>query len=122
MRQKALFFLVALMFLAASAVYLTPVGCGLVSGKWGSSEGLSGLCTTQLCYRFGNCGHWANPHDRCAALKEGDSVSKVVFELGQPDTETAERLSWNAGKGGTETIKALISDARLTRIECDKKG
>lgn len=122
MRHKALFFLIALMLLAASAVYLTPFGCGLVSGKWGSSEGLSGLCTTQLCYRFGNCGHWANPHDRCAAIKEGDSVSKVVFELGQPDTETTERLSWNAGKGGTETIEALISDARLTRIECDKKG
>jgi hypothetical protein len=109
-----------LILLACGAAYATPFGCRIVGGRWGQAEGLAGLCTTRLCYYFGNCGHWASPSLRCSAVKRGDPLSKVVFELGEPDVALPGRLSWRAAKAGSGEIVAEFANGRLTSIGCNK--
>ena len=103
-------------------MYATSSGCELIGGKWGSAEGLTGLCTTRLCYYFGNCGHWASPISRCSSIQIGDSISKVVFELGEPDVIQPGRFSWFATKGDSKMFDAQFVDGQLTSIECKKEG
>ncbi len=114
--RKLIFAAVILSVLFLAAVFMSRVGCEFFDGKWGQAEG---VCTTRLCYYFGNCGKWAQPVARCLEVKIGDSRAEVVFQFGEPDLDEKTRLSWRMGKGESEMFSAYFEGDTLRAIECE---
>lgn len=89
--------------------------CEKFGGKWASVDS---KCITHSCFKSKNCGYWAFPARRCNRLKINDSISEVIFQLGDPDTISGNWYFWEIRKGGYE-ILAKIENERLTLFFCD---
>ena len=114
---KPLVIVISLFIIVTASVLWTKPGCSFLGGKWGSAVS---SCTTPWCYYFGGCGDWAVPSSRCANVSTGDSIAKVVFELGDPASMENGRLSWPFGKGSSEKFDAQFGDGKLVSISCKK--
>ena len=92
---------------------LAPL-CDAIGGKHAS---VPGRCITRLCYRFGDCGHWATPARWANRLKPGDSESEVVFWLGEPVQRLVDDLSWDCCKASVGMLRAKMRDGRLVHLQ-----
>lgn len=86
--------------------------CQAVGGKLAI-----GRCVLPVCYWLGDCGQWAHPTQWLDRLKPGDSMSKVVFWLGEPLTRDGAYLSWSCGKARADSFRALFRDKRVVEVE-----
>ena len=93
----------------------TPIGCDSIGGKWASN---GSYCITQQCYESGDCGNWAHPIFSCKKLMIGDSIEKVYFNLGNPNSINYQKYTWQSSKGSDKLITATIQNSKLTSLEC----
>ena len=89
--------------------------CEAVGGKH-ANNAFSTRCFTRLCYWLGDCGNWAAPIVWSDRVKPGDSISAVVFWLGEPDRHEGDDLIWPVGKGDDGWIRASIREGRLVAL------
>jgi hypothetical protein len=102
-----------------AAVLVTPFGCGSVGGHWASHWG---KCVTPLCFYFGNCGTWLNPPTPCGQIREGASMARVYFLLGNPSRTDASTASWYFGKPETWEARASFEAGHLAKMSCADHG
>ena len=121
--RKLVLIIVIVLLASVMFIYFTKTGCAYSQGKWGHNDGpfRIGMCTTQLCYQFSNCGAWASPVTNCRNLKEGDSISKVFFEMGMPQRNEETIYYWEASKSESFLISAQIEDKKLVKLNCGVK-
>jgi len=90
--------------------------CRWADGKWG---GAKNECFTRACYARGDCGVWVNPNQRCHALKAGDSIGEVYFQLGNPDKVEGNTYIWFEGKKRDFVpFNATIERGVLKSVNC----
>ncbi|MDR7272643.1 hypothetical protein J2X20_005326 [Pelomonas saccharophila] len=89
--------------------------CEAADGKWSLA---SESCITRSCFLSGSCGTWAYPAERCSRLKAGDARSEVYFQLGDPETVSADEATWHAAKTSSDLIVARFLGDRLLSLSC----
>jgi hypothetical protein len=105
-------------FGAAVSTNVRRIVCPYMGGRFGDT---ADRCFTRSCYAEHSCGKWADPGARCVALKPGDPVSEVYFQLGEPHGQDGRTYWWVGWKAGVEKITAEIEDGRLKALICTRK-
>jgi hypothetical protein len=105
-------------FGAAVSTNVRRIICPYTGGRFGDT---ADRCFTRSCYAERNCGKWSDPGARCAALKPGDPVSEVYFQLGEPHGQDGGSYWWRAGKEAPGVITARIGEGKLQTLNCAQK-
>lgn len=115
MKRKPRKAIVVVIFLGliTAGIMLTPFGCSVIGGRWGST------CVSPLCDYFGDCGQWIGPMINCDTLPLQTSKARVYFLFGQPWRVSGNTEYWAFGKVPVFP-KITYSDARVSHVACLK--
>ncbi len=97
-------------------VTFTKPGCDALDFKWAPREG---RCVTPLCaYGAADCGSWANPVTRCDRVHPGQSLRRLRYELGEPESLENDVAEYIAAKAGRDRIRVTLRGDVVERIDC----